>query len=211
MDIGKAIKNLRAKNHITLRELAEKSGLSIGFLSQLERGMTSVAIDSLQKISGALGVEPDYFFHMAQKSESSSDAILRKNELFVSAIEENKYVRHYLTANVGEHHLLPEIVHVLPEPDLQKLQTDVPLREAEEFVYVLRGILTVHCRDSVSKMYQGDSLSFGAKTPHGWRNDTNQVTRILVVHYPNPFFAPSSAKETAGAEDGGPAEDSPAL
>ena len=48
-DIGNKIKLLRQSNGMTLKTLSEKVGLSIGFFSQLERGLTSVAIDSLSK------------------------------------------------------------------------------------------------------------------------------------------------------------------
>ena len=52
--IGLRIKNLRTEKKYTLKYLSENTGLSIGFLSQLERGMTSIAIDSLDKISNFL-------------------------------------------------------------------------------------------------------------------------------------------------------------
>ena len=60
--IGLRIKNLRTEKKYTLKYLSENTGLSIGFLSQLERGMTSIAIDSLDKISKVLDVELFSFF-----------------------------------------------------------------------------------------------------------------------------------------------------
>ena len=60
--IGLRIKNLRTEKKYTLKYLSENTGLSIGFLSQLERGMTSIAIDSLDKISKVLDVELSSFF-----------------------------------------------------------------------------------------------------------------------------------------------------
>ncbi|MDO4711938.1 MAG: helix-turn-helix transcriptional regulator, partial [Peptostreptococcaceae bacterium] len=50
-DIGSRVQNRRKEQKITLKELSERTGLSTGFLSQFERGMTSIAIDSLQKIT----------------------------------------------------------------------------------------------------------------------------------------------------------------
>ena len=55
--IGLRIKSLRNEKKYTLKYVSENTGLSIGFLSQLERGMTSIAIDSLDKIATLLGVE----------------------------------------------------------------------------------------------------------------------------------------------------------
>ena len=54
--IGTQIKKLRAESSMTLKQLSDLTGLSVGFLSQLERGMTSVAIDTLLKIASVLGV-----------------------------------------------------------------------------------------------------------------------------------------------------------
>lgn len=66
-DIGKKIKKLRTNKKLTLKELSEKTNLSIGFLSQLERGLTTVAIDSLTKIAKELDVSLTYFFKHLKK------------------------------------------------------------------------------------------------------------------------------------------------
>lgn len=49
-DVGKKIKELRTNKNLTLKDLSAKTNLSIGFLSQLERGLTTIAIDSLETI-----------------------------------------------------------------------------------------------------------------------------------------------------------------
>ena len=54
--IGSQIKELRRRRGLTLREVAQKTGLSTGFLSQLERDLTDIAVDSLRKIAVALDV-----------------------------------------------------------------------------------------------------------------------------------------------------------
>ena len=52
--IGQRVKGIRKARHMTLKELSEMTGLSSGFLSQFERGLTNIAIDSLSKIAYAL-------------------------------------------------------------------------------------------------------------------------------------------------------------
>ena len=52
--IGARVKALRTSKKLTLKQLSELSGLSIGFLSQLERGLSSIAIDSLAKLADIL-------------------------------------------------------------------------------------------------------------------------------------------------------------
>ena len=54
LDIGGKVQSRRKEQNITLKELSERTGLSTGFLSQFERGMTTIAIDSLQNIAKVL-------------------------------------------------------------------------------------------------------------------------------------------------------------
>ena len=54
--IGTKVKNLRTEKKMTLKQLSEKSGLSVGYLSQFERGLSSIALDSLEKLSVILEV-----------------------------------------------------------------------------------------------------------------------------------------------------------
>lgn len=69
IDIGTKIKKYRKDKKYTLKMLSEQTGLSIGFLSQLERGMTTIAIDSLANVARVLGVELADFFEAIQKQE----------------------------------------------------------------------------------------------------------------------------------------------
>ena len=62
MDIGARIRQLRIKNDLTLEELASRTELTKGFLSQLERNLTSPSIQTLEDIAEALGVTMAGFF-----------------------------------------------------------------------------------------------------------------------------------------------------
>ena len=69
--IGEKIKALRTSQNLTLKQLSEKTNLSTGFLSQMERGMSSIAIDTLEKIAGVLGVSCPAFFQTILRSTIS--------------------------------------------------------------------------------------------------------------------------------------------
>lgn len=60
--IGAKIKSLRKERKLTLKQIADQTNLSISFLSQVERSKSSITLESLKKISEALGVNPSYFF-----------------------------------------------------------------------------------------------------------------------------------------------------
>ncbi len=61
--IGEKIKALRTSQNLTLKQLGEMTNLSTGFLSQMERGLSSIAIDTLETIAGVLGVSLSSFFN----------------------------------------------------------------------------------------------------------------------------------------------------
>ena len=72
MDIGHKIKQLRVQNGLTLEELASRSELTKGFLSQLERNLTSPSISTLEDILEALGSSLSDFF-MEEKNDGKSN------------------------------------------------------------------------------------------------------------------------------------------
>ena len=87
--LGKRIKEQRLKKEMTLKNLSDATGLSTGFISQLERGLTTVAVDSLQKLSKALEVNLNYFFDTSNRRESS---VLKRHQQQVMSIEESIYL-----------------------------------------------------------------------------------------------------------------------
>lgn len=181
--IGLRIKNLRTEKKYTLKYLSEHTGLSIGFLSQLERGMTSIAIDSLDKISRVLGVELSSFFTADMKQNDIH--IVRRYEQ-KSTVINPEIVEYPLTNHAKDFDLLPRLVEVMPS-----LQEDGELElyshDGEEFIYILEGILTLQIEDDIYHLYPGDSAHVHSNLSHNWKNDTNSITRFLTVHTPNPF------------------------
>ena len=89
-DIGLIVNKLRKEKKITLKELSDKSGLSTGFLSQFERGMTTIAVDSLMVIAKILEVDLDIFF---QKKIGScgQEILIRSYDRDVSSVNSKIY------------------------------------------------------------------------------------------------------------------------
>ena len=74
--IGIKINKLRSEKGMTLKNVSVETGLSIGFLSQLERGITTVAIDTLDRIASALSVDISYFFTKDDEEKTSSKSYI---------------------------------------------------------------------------------------------------------------------------------------
>ncbi|PAB60711.1 helix-turn-helix domain-containing protein [Anaeromicrobium sediminis] len=186
-DIGKKIKFLRQTNEMTLKDLSEKTGLSSGFLSQLERGLTTIAIDSLDKIASALNIELTYFFSSPKKN---SGLIMKSYEQEVSQIMNSKIIYYSLSNNLSESTMVPKLVTVLPNEDSEEIQK-YP-HEGEEFIYILEGILTLYIDKEKHILHPGDSAHFNSSLDHNWTNHTNKNVKLLVVNTPNFFKSKKS-------------------
>ncbi len=181
-DVGKKIKDLRNSKNLTLKELSAETNLSIGFLSQLERGLTTVAIDSLVKIAKALQVNLSYFL---EEKTSTTIPVLKEFEKEVFQVVNNQFIHYHLTNDSKNKNLLPRLIKILPTKSEEQV-TAYP-HEGEEFVYVLEGILTLVIDNQRFELYPGDSAHYESTIVHNWANYTNKTVKILTVHTPNVF------------------------
>ena len=182
MDIGTKIKAARTHKGMTLRELSEISGLSVGVLSQLERGLTSIAVDSLENLAKVLEIPLAQFFDLMHTADRS---VVRSYERSIFNLQEGGYISYNLSPGLDGKVLLPRVTEVLPS----RCDEEIMLyhHEGEEFIYVLEGILTLVIGGSVYDLYPGDSAHFCSETDHNWKNRTAKTVRILTVNYPNFF------------------------
>lgn len=180
--IGQKIRDLRLHNKLTLKDLGQKTGLSVGYLSQLERGLTDIATDLLGKVSAALNVDRSHFF---QEPRQTQRQILRSYEKEVFQVDSARFIHYHLTNRIGDKTLLPRFVELLP------INSDEPVlpysHEGEEFIYVLEGVLTLFIENEQHELFPGDSAHYPSTTPHNWANYTSKMVRLLVVGTPNPF------------------------
>lgn len=182
MNIGTEIKKLRTEKGITLKELSEKSELSVGFLSQLERGLTTIAVDSLEKLANILEVHLTHFFNYPLQKK---DMVLRsyEQELMDS---EGGFIKYSLSANLENKQLVPRLIEILPQKENEEILSYQ--HEGEEFVYVLEGILTVYINGTRHEVYPGDSVHMDSTIAHNWANYTNKKVQLLAVNTPNFIY-----------------------
>lgn len=179
-EIGEKINELRSSKEMTLKELSEKTNLSVSFLSQAERGLTSIAIITLQKIAEALGVELNYFFTPPNQHKPM---IMRSYEHEVFRASESNHINTNLGSHLPNRQMDPMLITILPG---QKPEDIKPYEhQGEEFVYVLEGIFTVFLEDRQYELYPGDSMHIPSTTPHNWANFTSKLVKILSVTTPS--------------------------
>ena len=115
--IGAKIKTLRTDKHYTLKTLSDKTGLSVGFLSQAERGLSSIAVDSLAKVAACLDVPLATFF--SDQAEDLSDPVVHGFSAHRTVVGP-QIIESVLSSQIGAFNFLPKHVLLLPYTDLQR-------------------------------------------------------------------------------------------
>ena len=156
MDIGYRIKQLRLKKCLTLEELASRCELTKGFLSQVERNLTSPSIATLYDILEALGTTLGEFF----KEESDERAVFGSDDFFVD--EREGYTVNWIVPNSQKNEMEP--IRLTLEP-YGSIYPDLP-HEGEEFGYVLSGQVKIHLGQKVHQAKKGDAFYFTPSKKH---------------------------------------------
>ncbi len=152
MDIGSRIRNRRQELGLSLRELAERARLTVGFLSQIERDLVSPSLNSLQRIAQALDVP---LFHLLT-DEEQVERVVRQHQRIRVIPPESGLVYELLTPQPG---LPMEVFIVHPERHTENIATSFN-NPTEECIYVLEGQLEVALENQVYLLGPGDSIYF---------------------------------------------------
>lgn len=178
--IGRRIRTLRLQRGRSLAELALAAGISIGALSQIERGLTSLRVKTLWPLAGALGIEP-------QALIDDNDAVAR--DLHVVRRDERRDVPVW-SEGIGKELLSPSGaaltgLHVRVEPGGG---TATPYTHpGQEFGLVLSGELELEIDGVTSRLTAGDSFAFKSTLPHAFRNPGVAPCEIVWVNTVKPL------------------------
>jgi transcriptional regulator with XRE-family HTH domain len=178
--IGQRIKDLRLERRLTLEEVAERTGCSAGFLSQLERNLAAPSISMLYSIAGALDVPISHFF----PEMINPPKVVRADERETFRFEGSPITYSLLTTQFPDR--VMESLIVLIEPSDGKLPADeYRAHPGEEFGYVLDGTLRLWIVDERYDLHPGDSIHFLATVKHRLENpSTRQVTALWLLTPP---------------------------
>ena len=179
MKIGNKIKEMRIEKGLTQEELADRSELTKGFISQIERDLTSPSVDSLLDILEALGTDPSLFF----KREENEKIIFKEEDFFESENEELGYVLDWVVPNAQKNQMEPMRILLKPGGTSKELQP----YEGEEFGYVLRGSVKLFYGNEEYKVKKGECFYFKANKSHYLKNEGKCETEILWISSPPNF------------------------
>lgn len=178
MEIGKKIKNLRLQLGLTQEELAARTELSKGFISQLERDITSPSIATLMDILEALGTNVGAFF-----SEQRVDKVVYGGEDMFIKEEPDGGSLMWLVTDAQRNAMEPVLVTL---PAGAATPADDP-HEGEEFGYVLSGSVQLLLGDRRYRVKKGDSFYFRAQGVHRLINSGKTAARVVWVSTPPSF------------------------
>ena len=158
MDIGAKLKELRILKGLTQEELADRAELSKGFISQLERDLTSPSIATLMDILQCLGTSIGEFFNETPEEQ----IVLGKTDYFEKHDLELKNEIKWIIPNAQKNMMEPILLTLEPGGETYP---DNP-HEGEEFGYVLQGNISIHIGSKTYKAKKGESFYFVSDKKH---------------------------------------------
>lgn len=172
--LGTRIRDLRKRKGLTLQALAAAIGRSVGFVSQIERGLSQPAVDDLYAISEALGVHGTYFFSAAPADEQRWLVRQDGRRTFHYA----RGVTDYLASPglAGRFFMLETVL----EPGADTGERNLVDR-AEQGGYVLEGVLTLWLEGEAAQLKAGDSFQFASGQSCRYANQGQVPARVLWV------------------------------
>ena len=180
VDVGERLRTLRQFRRCTLRTIAERSGLSESFLSQVERGQSSASIGSLRRIADALGVPIADLF---EPGGLPGPRVLRRSER--PALSFGILGRKLLLTPRPLHHLevfageLEVGGSTGPEPYAHG--------DSEELFVVLSGSVQLQLGGEVFDLESGDSIDYRSSTPHRISNTGDELAEVMWIISPPSY------------------------
>lgn len=178
-EVGEQIRELRLVKRLTLQQLAEQVGVSVGYLSQIERNRSRLPIGTLRKICDVLGVHISWFF------PNPGEGPPEERGLVVRA--KNRRRLSFTGLGIGEELLSPNLAGPLE----LLMSTIEPGADSGEYSHdgseagvVISGTMELWVKGQYVLLEEGDSFSFKSTEPHRCRNPGETPTKVVWVITP---------------------------
>ncbi len=177
LDIGRKLKELRLQNDLTLGDLASRSELTKGFLSQVERNLTTPSIATLEDILEALGTNLSEFF----REEQEQQIVFTTQDFFED--EQEDYTIEWIIPNAQKNKMEPILLTLHPH----KKSHEMVSHQGEEFGYVLKGAVTLVRGSKKYKLKAQETFYLDGSQGHYLYNHGSSDAKILWITTP-PMF-----------------------
>lgn len=183
--LGQKIREVRQGRGLTLKELAKKTGLTAGYISQIERDIIDPSLSSLRKISMALGV-PIYTF----MANGGKDHILtRSDKRRKLDLPNSGIIYEFLTpmASDREAQTKMEIIYYQLEPENWSSE-DYIVHNADECIFIIQGSIELYLGEKKYIVTQGDSIYIRENIPHRFFNPSKSQKVIGISTICPPIY-----------------------
>jgi DNA-binding transcriptional MerR regulator len=175
---GARLRALRHRAGLSLRQTSERSGLSISFISAIERGTSGASVAALRRLVAALGATTLDLLDAGDAPRR----LVTPQERRQLALDDGRVQIEQLAH--GTRLLEPQLFVLAPGATSEGPYA----HEGEEFLFLLEGRLRLWLGEAESyRLCAGDALSFPSTLPHRWRNDAAGETRLLWINTPPTF------------------------
>ncbi|MEI7745389.1 MAG: XRE family transcriptional regulator [Chloroflexota bacterium] len=172
LTLGARLRATRNRHHLSLRDVADRSGLSRAFINQVELGRVSPSFASLSRIAEALG---ESLVELFQPPSTRTEGVVRASDSVRMELPDGGYVDEILTPSLAGRLL---ILRSTIQPGVDSGPAYRHDAE-EECVTVLEGRLEVTVDEDRHDLGPGDALTFKSLRPHAWRNAGDVVVVAL--------------------------------
>ncbi len=176
--LGRDIRALRKSRDLTLQELSLIIGRSVGFISQIERGLSTPSIKDLRTLAKAFDVPVSWFFVVNETPDKEREFIVRAGSRRALGTTEDGIVEELLSPDLGGSF---EMFRSVLEPGAEL--SEPVLRKTEEAGYITSGSIDLWIGSRLFQLKAGDSFRFENK-PYRWRNPGKEKTVIIWVVSP---------------------------
>lgn len=179
MQLGKKIRDLRLRRGLTVQQLAEATGLSKGFISQVENSRTSPSLATLQDLARSLETSVAYLV----VEEEQVPHVVRACD------------RPRLQVGAGTNRI--EVLSAQPKRNLEMIIAELPpgvtagekrhYHHGEEVLLCLEGSVRLVCGEHAVTLEPGDSCHYDGRVPHALENRGVLPARVLIAMTPAAF------------------------
>lgn len=178
-NLGMRIREKRLEQGMSIKELASRTGLTSGFISQIERNQTEPSITSLRKVSEALDVAVFHFFI----DEHNNNSVVRKNQRQMIKFPDSHLVYELLSPDLNR-----QMEMFFATLEVGASTCEEPLsHKGEEVILVLKGSMDIQIGNETHSLNEGDSIYYFASVPHRIENTGDRDLEFVSTITPPRF------------------------
>lgn len=178
-ELGPVIRRIRERRALRLKDVADKSGFSESYVSQIERGLVLPSVTALGRLGEALGVSVSQLFRKIERPDAAQVAVIRPGDRKRLSPDPHSRFQNYLLAPDLRRRMEPVLSRARPG-----VVSTTYSHNGEEFMILLKGTMRIWVGEQVLELAEGDAVYFNSRVPHRWASTGERWIEALWVITP---------------------------